>query len=151
VIARLRARGWTVGGFLQEPLGDPGEPEGYVLVDLRSGERVPLARSSSTPEVCNWSFEPQAFARAAEWCAAPELDFVFLQLGPLEAGGEGHWPTVTRTLAEAHAVAVLGMRPNVLARLALRLPDPIAGLELPVDDPGLERFVDRIAPARDAR
>jgi len=135
-----------VGGFLQLPVGPPEDPTGYELLDLRTDERAHLARHGPDPQVCDWVFDDGAFARAAAWCADPNLDVIFLQLGPLEAGEEGHWPTVVRTLREARGVAVLCMRPHVLARVALKLPDPVAGLELPVDDEALDRFVETIAP-----
>lgn len=130
-----------VGGFLQAAVGPPEEPEAYDLVNIATGDRVRVADHGPDPQVCDWSFIEAAFDEARLWCERPELDVVFAQVGPLEAGGEGHWPLV-RALIEGEGIPlVLSLRPNVLARVALQLPDPIAGLELPVGSLELDEFV----------
>lgn len=130
-----------VGGFLQVPVGPVEEPEAYDLVDVATGSRIRVAEHGPDPQVCDWTFLPEAFEEARRWCAGPELDVVITTVGPLEAGGEGHWPTVRSLVDGDGPPLVVSLRPNVLARIALQLPDPVAGLELPIADADLDEFV----------
>ncbi len=145
VIDGLRAKGRRLGGCLQLCLGEGDEILGYDLVDLDDGTRFALARPSTDPEVCNWGFDYTVFAEIQRRVIERAYDIVVLELGPIEARGKGHWETVQRLLAADGRMVVLCIRPRVLARIALDLPDPAAGLELPATDAEIARFVEDVA------
>lgn len=130
---QLRAAGVRIGGLYQLPQDDGG----YDLQDLLTGETTPLARVSTQPDMCEFAFDDAAFAQGAEWVAAqrastPKVDLYCFPVGRFEARGKGHWPAVSATL-DAGAPCLLIMPRNVLAAVALDLPDPASYLELPAD------------------
>ncbi len=138
-----------VGGFRQESVGTPGRRHsgGYDLVRVGSEERVPLARKSAEPELCDWAFAAESFERARGWLQEP-CDVHFATAGRLEAAGRGHWPAIARA-AQRPGLLVLSLRPGVLAAIALRLPDPEDALELPAGEPEISGFILRtVALAR---
>lgn len=142
--ADLERRGTRVTGFVQEPCLDADQSVvGYDLVDLATGRRVPLARDSDRPLICNWGFDDRAFALAHEWALRP-ADVSVVEVGRLEAGERGHWGTVLSALREPGRLVLLGIRPNVVASVAVRLPDPIEAIELPAEAGQIEAFVRRV-------
>ena len=134
LVEHLLRRGKSVGGVLQVPTDD-----GYDLVDLAGGGRVRLAERSPNPEMCDWAFQPEAFKVARGWAEGP-FDVVILPAARLESAGRGHWATIAAALAEPAGAVVLCIPPQVLPRIALDLPDPIAGLELPVELEAVAEF-----------
>ncbi|MDH5490399.1 MAG: DUF2478 domain-containing protein [Myxococcales bacterium] len=148
VIARLRGKGLRVGGFVQRPVGGgPDAPDAYEAVQLGGEARVIVASHRGEPEICDWAFDAEAFRRCRSWVLAA-ADVVVMELGPLEASGKGHWPAVLELLEAAgggRKVALLTLRPQIVARVGLELPDPSAGLELPAEPPELDDFVEAIA------
>lgn len=148
VLARLHRelteRNRRVAGFLQVPLEEAGERVGYDLVELNRGARVPFARESDAPRICNWAFAPEAFAAAHRWVVEEEADVSMLEVGRIEAAEDGHWPAVLSALRVPGRTVVLGIRPAVLASIALRLPDPVDALELPAGGAQISAFVDRL-------
>lgn len=145
VVSALRAAGLRVCGVVHEPVGPSEEPTGYDAVDVLTGERLPLARIASDPHICAWRFEPGVFERIAESVERAAGDVVLFEVGPVEARGEGHWAAVKSALEGQPRVVLLSIRPRVLATVALGLPDPLAGLELPVPDAAIDRFTARVA------
>lgn len=146
LVARWRARGVPLSGFRPrdgDRRDEQGKPLELYLEDLASGARVPLGTVDPTaPDVCSYRFDAEAFATAARWCEETRGGLVVLAgLGPLEAAGRGHAPLVHAVLTgDGDAVAVLSIRRDALAAIALELPDPLAALELPADEAALERF-----------
>jgi hypothetical protein len=137
IIDRARAAGVPVAGLMQMRVED-----GHDAVDLATGERRAVLRTSQTPEICDWSFEPGAldFGRAA---AAREARLSVLPAGRLEATGKGHWPAVADRLATGQPT-LLCVSPSSLAAIALDLPDPYAGLELPASPEDVRAFADAL-------
>ncbi len=153
LVARWRAAGLAIGGFRPRDgveLDERGKVIYLYLEDLGSGTRVPLAHTDPTsPDVCSYRFDPEAFVAAARWCAPEGRDLVVLGgLGPLEAAGRGHAPLV-RTLIDARQspLAVLVIRRDALAAIALGLPDPVAALELPADEAAVSSFAGEVGAA----
>lgn len=145
VLSGLRSRGVRLAGCRQERLVDErGEISGYDLVDLANDERHALARASDDPILCNWGFDERVFARVRERVLADPAPIVFLEVGPLEARGRGHWETIEQVLASPDRVLLLGIRPRALARIALDLPDPLAGLETPAGEVEVHAFLDTL-------
>lgn len=141
----LSARALSVRGFLQVPVVDEhGATEGYDLLDIAGGDRLPLARPSASPRICGWGFAEDAFRAARTWCAMPS-DVVVLEVGRIEAAEDGHWPAVLAALRGPPRLVVVGIRPAVLAAIALRLPDPSDAIELPTEELAQQAFVDRVA------
>lgn len=143
--AELHQMSLRVTGFVQEPcVGVDGSVVGYDLVDLESEERVPLARDSDRPLICNWGFDRRAFDRARDWALRP-ADVSVLEVGRLEAGERGHWPAVLSALRDPRErLVLLGIRPNVVASVAVRLPDPVELIELPAGPGQIDAFVGRV-------
>lgn len=145
VRAELERRGTRVTGFVQVPcVGEDQSVTGYDLVDLASRERVPLARDSDRPLICNWGFDDRAFERAREWALRP-ADVSVMEVGRLEAAERGHWPAVLSALRDPRErLILLGLRPNVVASVAVRLPDPVELIELPAGPGQIDAFVGRV-------
>lgn len=140
----LLAAGARLGGFLQRTRRVGDAIEGYDLVHPATGATEPLAREDAeSPELCRWSFDDAAFARARRWTLEGDGDVVFVEAGRLEAAKRGHWPTLMGALA-TRPLTVLSIRRGVLASVALALPDPIDAIELPAPADEVERFVARV-------
>ena len=146
-VSRLQAAGLEVGGFVQEPVVRAGETVGWDAVALRDGSRCALARPSATPELCNWAFSSTALGRCRDWVLAPRAQVVVVELGRLEAQGRGHWSALMQLLQGPPRGALLSIRRSPLAAIALQLPDPVAGLELPAQPGALEAVCHEIQAA----
>lgn len=127
----------------QEPLEDEGRICGYDLLQAPAGDRIPLARTSSNPTLCDLEFYGQAFERGRDWVQAP-ADVVVLPVGKLEIAKTGHWPAIDQALNRARTLSVLSVRPHLLASLALALPDPVAHIELPAAPGELTAFAETL-------
>lgn len=138
----LRERGARITGFVQVSSVE-GEDAGFDLIDLESRERVALARPSATPRICNWGFDDAVFART-RLAALRDANVTILEVGRLEAAGDGHWAAVEGALDGSRRLVVVAMRPNVVASIALRLPDPEASIELPAEEPEIAAFVQEV-------
>lgn len=138
---RLRDAGLRVGGFLQEPVHDGEDIAGWDAVDLHTGARCAVARTSPDPDLCDWGFDDAALGRCREWTRRAPFDVVVVEAGTLEASGGGHRPALDDILEGPPRVLLLCIRPHALAVLGLQLPDPALGLELPA----APREVDQLA------
>ncbi|NOY90205.1 MAG: hypothetical protein GXP55_03270 [Deltaproteobacteria bacterium] len=149
LVEHLRERGVPLGGFLQRPVftSDAADEEAvaYEAESLRTGERVRVASHGDDPSICDWSFDPVAFERARGWVLEPSAHVSFVELGPLEARGEGHLPAAHAALTGRARLLVFCIRPHVLASIGLELPDPIDGLELPEEAADVDTFAARVA------
>ncbi|MGM0578191.1 MAG: DUF2478 domain-containing protein [Myxococcota bacterium] len=147
VVDGLRRRGLRVGGALQEPAIRGGRERGFDLVDLDTGERVPLARVSGDPDLCDFAFEADGFEQGRAWSSGDQ-PVVVVEAGKHEASGRGHWPTIRDIVEGPPRVLILLLRRHALVDIALRLSEPVDGLELPAeDDARVEAFVERVAQA----
>jgi nucleoside-triphosphatase THEP1 len=144
VVDGLRASDRRVAGFLHRSREQDGNVEGYDVVDAESGESWPMARYSRDPQVCDWEFDETAFARVRARVAERASHVVLLELGPLEGKEKGHWQAVMDVLEGPPRLLLLCIRPKALAPIALELPDPAAGLELPVQQEDIDAFIDEI-------
>lgn len=148
VASELRRRGLSVQGFVEEPFEVDGERKGWDLVRISDEARRPLARRSPEPNLCGYHFSEAVFDEArAELDEA--ADVTLLTAGKLEAQGQGHWPAIESAMRSR--VAVLLIRPHLLSRFAVALPDPIAALELPAPSEAIGAFVDAVEAAARAR
>jgi nucleoside-triphosphatase THEP1 len=146
VLDQLTVRGVRLTGCRQERLVDAdGEISGYDLIGLADGRRYELARTSDDPVVCDWAFAQSTFDAIGQQVLSDAGSVAFLEIGPLEARGHGHWPTVERLLETPGRLVVLCIRPRALARIAVELPDPVAGLELPASSAEVQRFIEALA------
>lgn len=153
LVERLREQGVPLGGFLQRPVfaqeveadvGDANEALAYEAESLRTGEVVRVASHGDDPAICAFRFDAAAFARAADWVLDPAAHVSFVEMGPLEARGEGHLPAARRALLGSARLLVFCIRPHVLASIGLNLPDPIDGLELPEEEAEFDAFAARV-------
>jgi nucleoside-triphosphatase THEP1 len=140
---RLRQEGVRVIGFVSEPIERDGTTVGYDLVELPAGRRRRLAEVGPRPRLCRWVFDDALFVDAARQVSGGDAEVVILQVGTLEASGDGLWAAIEAALAAPARLVVLAIRPHLLVRVADRLPEPAAAIELPADDDEVARFVDR--------
>lgn len=150
IVTRLQGAGRNVCGFVHERFEESGELRGYDLVDVQSGKRHPMARHSDAPKVCDWGFDEDVFDAARTAMAAAEGEIGVLELGPLEARGHGHWRAVLELLESPPRLLLLAIRPDVIGRVAVDLPDPVADLELPATPEQIERFVAEVTSAAES-
>ncbi len=89
-IARaLRARGYRVGGIITHEVREHRRRVGFDVVDLSTGQRIPLARRgvSSPIRVGAYGVYPEALRRAVQLLqeAGQEADVVLVdEVGPME-------------------------------------------------------------------
>lgn len=144
LVGELRAAGLKVGGVAQAHVSEDVDGDevdrGFDLVDLDTGARLPLARVSATPELCDYVFDRAVFAEGVEWVTR-EYDVVFLEVGKLEAAKKGHWPAVEGALRASPRVVVLTLRPDILASVVLDMEEPVAGLEVPFSEADVAEFL----------
>jgi len=119
------------------------EHVGYDVRDPSTDRREALARLSDDADLCNWGFVEVGWQTARRWALEEPGDVCFIEAGRREAAEQGHWPTVLDAL-DVQPLTVLSVRPTVLASIALRLPDPIDGIELPAADSEVEDFLERV-------
>jgi nucleoside-triphosphatase THEP1 len=144
VIARLRARGLRVGGFVQAPLVGQEGPEGhqgYLARALHDDATEAIARRARASDegqpgaqlICSYAFDADALARTRRWierdaraCAVVVLD----ELAKLEVARGGHHDAVLAALA-GPALPLLSVRADQLFAIMERfgLDAPIAALE----------------------
>lgn len=145
----LAESGLSLGGLSQELLSDDaGAHTGCEVVERATGRRTLVARASDDPDLCDWAFDDAAFAAVRRRALEEDADATAVPLGTLESREEGHWPLVQALLRrDDHRVLVLTLRPQVAASVALKLPDPMDGLELPAPADEVEAFARRVATA----
>ncbi|MCU0619981.1 MAG: DUF2478 domain-containing protein [Gemmatimonadales bacterium] len=123
----LRAAGLLVGGVVQPVVHAGHERLGYDVLDLATGQRLPLARRGAPdrPDGCGFEFAPDAWAWAARRIgeARRECDVLVVdELGYLEAAGAGHLPALVEAEPAEHArLWLLGVRRETALALEARL------------------------------
>jgi nucleoside-triphosphatase THEP1 len=114
VIERLRARGLRVAGILAPGILTGGRRTGFDLVNLATGEQLPLAREQGNPggSHARWSrfaFSPEGLAlgRRALTDDARGADVMVVdEVGPFELSGGG-WAQPLDALAHGYGGALL--------------------------------------------
>lgn len=151
-----QAAGLTVGGCTQVPVfeGEAGgeeEPIGYDALGFDGSVR-PVARLDDNPTLCGFSFVQDTFDAVRTSLREARPDLTVLPGAKLESAKEGHWPSVQDALQREYGLLVFVLRPHLLARIALELPDPVAYLELPGGRDEITAFAKAVeAAARRAR
>lgn len=128
----VAAGGRSIGGVTTPAVFEGDRRIGYDLVDLRVGQRWPLARLSvlldSSIEVGAYRFDEEAvrLGNAAVIGAVRDgLDFIAVdEVGPLEFRGNGWAAALTCALAECRPeqTLVVVVRPSLVDELATRFP-----------------------------
>ena len=145
VVAGLSAAGRRVAGFIQVRLVREDRVYAYDVEDTAGERRLRIAEAGKDPEVCDYGFVPEAFQQARKWTLGEDAEVVLVEVGKLEAGGQGHWPTFEAALNGPPRVVIAAIRPDLLASFVLRLADPFAALETPANPDDVQRFVKTIA------
>jgi nucleoside-triphosphatase len=119
----LLVSGKHVGGILAPVVMDGDSRLGYDVLDLQSGNHVPLCRRDIEPTggsigpfhfaLEGIRFGADALARAA----SSSTDLIILdEVGPLEFKGEGWGPSLDHLLSSFHGSLLLVVRPNLVRR-----------------------------------
>jgi molybdenum cofactor guanylyltransferase len=138
LVARLRADGRVVAGFVQRGAFDPGGRKiGYDLVGLASGAIRPLAQRSDTGD--GWRFDETAFGAALGEIRDGADLIVIDEVGHLELAGRGHATAVDRALASS-PVTLIVVR-EALADRALEWLSPRADVSVIRLEPGREEEI----------
>jgi nucleoside-triphosphatase THEP1 len=153
MVARLKAGGAKVGGFVQLRHIDAQEQKGYELLRLTTGERITLAvggvaaKGASQEAFCTYAFRNDAFEQARRWLQADAVGcdvLVLDDISKLEVQGKGHAASLTWALAQEGKMVLICARASqlfyVVENFALA-DDPVDALELPVDGAAHDRFV----------
>lgn len=140
---RWRAAGLSVGGCTQVPVpGGPDDQDGPLGYDALGfdGAVRPVARLAANPTLCGFRFEQATFDAIRTELANQRPEITVLPGAKLESAEEGHWPSVQDALQRPGTLLVLVLRPHLLSRVVLKLPDPVAYLELPGAPDQIEAF-----------
>jgi nucleoside-triphosphatase THEP1 len=123
----LRGQGKTPGGIAAPVVLKGSERIGYDLLDLKTGERVTLARKNVTPTGMRagpFAFLPAAIAfgeQALASAAARRTCVIALdEIGPLELAGKGWSPALSALLSSPPGVLLLVIRPDLIGRVTER-------------------------------
>ena len=124
VIAALAGRGLRIAGILAKGLWKDGLRAGFDLVDLATGQCVPLARRRSAPHPAHGmvfdffdsGFQAGAVALSLDVCRRADL-VVVDEIGRLEAGGEGWAPYLRELLTLEGPLLILVARLDCLPRI----------------------------------
>ena len=128
VVDRLRARGLRVAGIVAPGYVADGRRTGFDIVDLATGERMPLAREEEHvagphPRWSRFAFSPEGLAlgRKALGEDARGADVVVVdEVGPFELSGGG-WASALDSLAASPAgVLLLVVRESVVDAVRTR-------------------------------
>jgi len=160
VVEQLRARGLTVGGFVQVAVEDELGRRSYDLHRLSTEQVLPLARPTTGREVegkttfCSFAFEDGAFAAARQWldddfegCPVIVID----EVSKMEVSGQGHAAGIQKALASPYeAVVVLCVRADQLFYVVEAFgleDDAVAVLEVPAAATDQAAFAAKLAEA----
>jgi nucleoside-triphosphatase THEP1 len=155
---RLRARGLSVAGFVQEKRLDAEGHASFELLRLRHPERHAMGTTGGAEKKaqaegeCTFTFSPAAFARARAWLEedAPAAQVLVLsEVSKHEVSGQGHHDALVWALGlpESKKV-VLVARANQLSYLVEKFAppgQPAAYLELPATPDQKAAFVEALA------
>lgn len=107
LIDQLKSREFITGGFLCPGTFDAGVRSEFRLLNIRTGEEVPMASVTETKDWMKYRrfwFNPVAFNHGREWireCLSREAEIIVLdEVGPMELGGSG-WSELLDDLVKA--------------------------------------------------
>ena len=147
LVASLRVRGARIGGFIEECVG-----ERVDAVDIETGRRRRLAeRSEIDPDVCDWRFDRDTLQTLQNQLMYERCDVFFAYAGRAESYGRGVWPALVDRIGRGDSLVTVSSPQSSLTRIALELPDPVAGLVLPASGPSLSWFGSELFRMSDAR
>ncbi|MCK4341732.1 MAG: DUF2478 domain-containing protein [Phycisphaerae bacterium] len=134
-VAKLKARGRSVGGIVSPAVFENEQRVGYDLIDLRNNERRPLARVIVTPglspTVGRYQFDKTAIAAGTDAIVASVRDrfdvIAIDEVGPWEFEGGGWAPALELALKECtpRQQLIVVVRPTLVNKLAVRFPSPL--------------------------
>lgn len=134
-VEALASCGRSIGGIAAPAVFGADERLGYDLVDLRNGQRRPLARRvvapDARPTVGGYAFDAQAIneGQAAIMAAIRQHTQVIAidEIGPLEFDGEGWAPALEAALHECTPAQtlIITVRPTLVDKLPIRFPAPL--------------------------
>lgn len=146
----LRADGLAVGGVWQRAMEGAGYRAGYDLVDLATGDTLPLARRRPTADG-PWgafAFDESAWSWAAARIRTARLaaDVMLVdEIGRLEAAGGGHLPALREVLpGERARTWVLAVRDLALPAVLTTFGPPVAQVQAPVAEEEIGRLATAI-------
>ncbi len=151
VAVRLQTAGVQVTGFVQPGEFLEGQKVGFVLLNLVTDERAPLASLGERGDGdfgTRFQFFDGGFRLGSEALSRTASDSVVIidELGPIELRGQGHMPAVRKALAVVNlGGAVIVVRRSLVPSLLAEL-DASDAVVIDVEDLG-ERSVDAIVNA----
>lgn len=132
--ARLAERGRSVGGIASPVVFENGQLVGYDLLDLRTDEQRPLARTGAVDDPAlhtgAYRFEGVGVAagnEAIQSAVRDGLDVIAIdEVGPLEFAGGGWTPGLEFALRKCVAAQelIVVVRPSMVDELPKRFPSP---------------------------
>ena len=145
LVSSLRKSGWSVAGFLSNPIFTGSLRTSIEAENLQSGERRILARRqegpSDDPRSLGWNFEPETFLWGnAIYDSIRGCDLLVIdELGPLEFEQQRGWLSAFETLQHAQfRAALVIIRPELLSEAFSRWPDAFL-VEIETPDEALEK------------
>ncbi len=127
---RARARALSCAGLVCPGRFEGDRKVGIDVVDVRSGERLPLASLTGGPDSIRlgpWHFDPAAisWARASLAEACPCDILVVDEIGPLEMERAEGWPEALHLVrAGDYRAAVVVVRPSLVGAVCAALGNP---------------------------
>jgi len=123
----LKSRKINTGGFLCPGTFDAGKRSEFTLLNIRTGEEVPMASQRETKDWMKYRrfwFNPAAFNCGREWireCLGRETQIIVVdEVGPMELEGSG-WSDVLDDLVKAPLPLQLwSVRENLLGEVMER-------------------------------
>ncbi|MBI4061997.1 MAG: DUF2478 domain-containing protein [Elusimicrobia bacterium] len=125
----LRARGLSVAGIAAPGLWKDGQREGFDIIDLQDGRRLPLCRRQApaawTERTGPYRFSPEGLALGRRALGADADVLIVDEVGPLELSGGG-WAAGLDRLASARFGPMLWVaRTGLIGEIAGRWSRPL--------------------------
>lgn len=150
LVTQWTAAGLQVSGCTQVALPGPDGPVGYDAQCLW-GATLAVARPSPEPTLCGFAFVEETFETIRRELQRRQPDITVLPGAKLESAEQGHWPAMNDALNADEGLLVLVLRPHIVGRIAVRLPDPVAYLELPNSVDEVRNFSEAVLAAQASR
>jgi len=147
LINRLRSTELSVAGYVSEAFRLKGKTEGYDLVEINSGRRLPFLRKAGCigqAEVGQFYFLPSGLRAARDIIrSATDYDLMVVdEIGPAEVRGEGVWPDLYPLLDKINCLLVI--REKLLPDFILILPPPVMFFSAEAKEQPMEQMAEYI-------
>jgi nucleoside-triphosphatase THEP1 len=135
-------RGLELRGFLSPAVSDASGAQGYDLVEIGTGRRLPYLRREGEPDaerIGPYAFVAATLERARSilrGAGPPGGVLVVDEVGPCELRGGGIWPALSEALRRTDTILLLVAREEILPELAAALA-PAVPVVLDLREPGL--------------